>query len=495
MHEFDVGALGLRCPNRDVLHVLLLAICDVLAIFGAFNLAFAIRTADPKPLQHRISVEAFAGLVAALSPVWVLLFALAGLYSVKQRRGRPSELGRTVLAVGFGVMSLIVYDFLDIQDVIFPARAVPLYAVPIGTVSVFAGRQLVRVLLHAFQRRGHALHRVVLVGNGPLAGRIAASLAEASSGSRIVAAVIPEADGGLLGDGTPVFSTLEAALAAADAPIDEVVQADIELSQSELAKMMSLATSQGITYRFIPDQYGVYAAASSMTTISGIPVMNVRLTALDGWGSIAKRSFDIIGSIALMIILSPVLLGLALMVKLTDPAGPALYSQDRIGRGGARLRVLKFRSMRWQYSTGPDRPYRHAPDAFAAMGREDLIDEFRAHHKVQNDPRITKVGRLLRRTSLDELPQLWNVLRGELSLIGPRPVTAEELVRYGAQRASFLALKPGITGLWQVSGRNDVSYDERVKLDVFYVENWSMKLDLTILAKTMTAVLAKKGAY
>ena len=129
------------------------------------------------------------------------------------------------------------------------------------------------------------------------------------------------------------------------------------------------------------------------------------------------------------------------------------------------------------------------------MGREDLCIEFLRDHKVREDPRITRFGKLLRRTSFDELPQLYNVLRGELSLIGPRPITPEELERYGSQRVSFLALKPGITGLWQVSGRNDVSYDERVKLDIYYIENWSVKLDLAILARTTAAVIARRGAY
>jgi len=129
------------------------------------------------------------------------------------------------------------------------------------------------------------------------------------------------------------------------------------------------------------------------------------------------------------------------------------------------------------------------------MGRHDLHDEFLRDHKVRDDPRISRVGHWLRRTSLDELPQLFNSLRGDMSVIGPRPVTAAELERYGDQQRSFLALKPGITGLWQISGRNDVSYDERVKLDVFYIEHWSVGLDISILLRTVGAVLAKRGAY
>jgi exopolysaccharide biosynthesis polyprenyl glycosylphosphotransferase len=277
--------------------------------------------------------------------------------------------------------------------------------------------------------------------------------------------------------------------------VDQVVQVDPDIDRADVERMMSLTTSGGITYRFVPNQYGVYAASSSMTTIAGVPMMDVRLTSLDGWGAVGKRAFDIVGAAIVMILVSPLFLVLALAVKITDSAGPVFYRHTRIGRGGTTIKILKFRSMGWEYSTGPGRPY-HTPDeAFRAMSRPDLAAEFALDNKVHDDPRITRLGHFMRRTSLDELPQLFDVLRGQLSLIGPRPITKEELVRYGSQRASYLALKPGVTGLWQVSGRNNVSYDERVKLDIYYSENWSMKLDLAILARTPGAVFARKGAY
>ena len=496
MHAQAIPARSNAGFQRDVLHVLLLVGFDVFAIFEAFALAFALRGLNSAPMAEAMTENQFALLVVCLSPLWIALFAFAGLYSVKQRRGRPSELGRTAVVVLVGVMILIVvHYFRPGGRMVFPGRAVPLYAVPIGIVFVFASRQIVRLLLRSGNRHGFGLRRVVLVGSGELARRIGSSMASPGGSHQIVAVVDPSDDGDVLAGGVPVLSSLDAALARYAGTIDEVVQADVDLDRTEIARMMSMTTAAGITYRFVPDQYGVYAAASTLTTISGIPVMDVRLTALDGWGAVAKRSFDLVGAALFAIVLSPLFAAIALAIKLTDPSGPVVYRQNRIGRGGVGIRVTKFRSMRWAYCTGPDRPFRTAADAFRALGRDDLIADFERDQKVADDPRVSRVGRFLRRTSLDELPQLLDVFRGSLSLIGPRPITLEELERYGAQRASFLALKPGITGLWQVSGRNDVSYDERVKLDVFYVENWSMKLDLTILAKTTTAVLAKRGAY
>jgi lipopolysaccharide/colanic/teichoic acid biosynthesis glycosyltransferase len=151
--------------------------------------------------------------------------------------------------------------------------------------------------------------------------------------------------------------------------------------------------------------------------------------------------------------------------------------------------------MMWKYSDGPDRPYKNALETFKAMGREDLIPEFNKVQKVEDDPRVSRFGRFLRKTSLDELPQLFNVLLGDMSMVGPRPIIPMELEHYGDRSASFLALKPGCTGLWVISGRSDVSYEDRVKLDIYYVENWSLMLDLKILVKTVLTVINGRGAY
>jgi exopolysaccharide production protein ExoY len=209
---------------------------------------------------------------------------------------------------------------------------------------------------------------------------------------------------------------------------------------------------------------------------------------------VAKRLIDVTGATAGLLLLAPILLVLMMVVKLHDPAGPVFYRQNRLGQGGKLIKVLKFRTMRWQYSTGPDRPYKTAQEAFVAMGRTDLLEEFEVAQKVAEDPRVSPLGAFLRRTSLDELPQLLNALFGDLSLVGPRPIVQQELVRYGHHRTTSLAAKPGITGLWQVSGRSETTYAERVRLDVSYVRNWNILLDLVILVRTVAVVAAKRGA-
>jgi exopolysaccharide biosynthesis polyprenyl glycosylphosphotransferase len=480
--------------RSDVIRVCGLVLVDVFALYEAFVLAYIQRASDAKPLAFHESAYGFGVRAAIVAPLWVVVFATCGLYAARLDHHRVSETTRVVVAVAGGVMTLIVWDYLSPNSPLFPSRSVPVWAILFGVVFVLTCRALLRRAMHACFGRGLGLHNVILVGSGALAGRIAQEMAHPRNGYRIVAVVDTGHDAGQV-PGVPSFASLEAAVAADSRRIDEIMQADSELGRIEITRMMTYANERGINYRFVPDQYGVYAAASSIAVVGGIPVFELRLTALDGWGAVGKRAFDIVASVLAIIVLSPVLLAVSIAVKFSDPSGPVFYRQERLGKNGRPIRVLKFRSMSSSYATGPGMPFADPEAALTAMGRLDLVEEFTRTHKVSDDPRVSPVGGFLRRTSLDELPQLLNALRGELSLVGPRPITRTELDRYGAQGASFMALKPGITGLWQVSGRSEVTYTERVRLDVFYVENWSVSLDLSILFRTVRTVGARRGAY
>jgi lipopolysaccharide/colanic/teichoic acid biosynthesis glycosyltransferase len=195
-----------------------------------------------------------------------------------------------------------------------------------------------------------------------------------------------------------------------------------------------------------------------------------------------------------LIVLSPVFLTIAILIKLTDP-GPVFYRHKRLSRIGKPIYVYKFRSMQQRFSTDMRFKGKSELEIFAELGRPDLIEEWERDQKVKLDPRVSKIGAFLRRTSLDELPQLINILRGDISLVGPRPIVEQELERYGTGRSALLSLKPGLTGLWQVSGRNDISYDERVKMDLYYIEHWSLWLDIKIIVRTIRIVFARQGAY
>ncbi len=470
---------------------------DFLALLAAFVAAYVIRVKlEGKPVSHPIPAMDFVQVVLILLPVWIIIFALSGLYAQSNLRGRLGEIGKVFVAVSGGVMLSILLDFFQPES-LFPSKAVPIYAYGLGLVFVLLSRTLVRALQRWLFKFGVGVHNAIIVGSGEIAQRIAPDLQMAFSGYRLLACVDTARGAAKRMKGLPIFDSLEGAIEAV-APrgkLDEIIQADSALDQDEILRLVNYATNHQVGYRFVPNQFGLYATNSVMGTLGGVQLIEIRLTPLDGWGRVAKRVFDVIGATFGIIVLSPVLAMVALLVKLRDPEGPILYRHRRLRRNGETLFVLKFRTMLWRYCDGPGRPFKNAEQTFRAMGRADLVEEFRRAQKVEDDPRVSRLGRFLRRTSLDELAQLFNVLKGDMSLVGPRPIIPAELEHYGEQGAIFLALKPGITGLWQISGRSDISYEDRVKLDIFYVEHWSLALDTKILLKTVLAILSGKGAY
>ena len=481
------GSVAPRRAQKAFWITLSTVVTDLACLFAA------VAGTDLLVNEPRFGPPVALAVVGASAPVWIIIFAASALYSPQRRLGRLSEVARITFAVALCMTSLVVVDYFRQDLSLFTEPYALVLATGIGVATIIATRVLIRRVLHRIHLSGRALTNVVVVGTGPVADRLAMEL-RPSQGVRIIAAVSP-AEAGQTFAGTPVYATVEQAIDSHRVDVDEIIQTDATLSRAESARLMSLANERGMAYRFVPDLYGVFAANSVTGVVAGIPVMDVRLTSLDGWASLGKRLFDLAGSVIGLILLSPLFLLVAALVKVTDPSGPVLYRQQRLGKGGRMIGVYKFRSMLWEYSTGADRPYKTAEEAFIAMGRADLVEEFAINQKVENDPRVSPLGAFLRRTSLDELPQLLNSLLGHLSLVGPRPITPVELERYGTHRHSFLALKPGITGLWQVSGRSDVGYDQRVKLDVYYAENWSAGLDLSILARTVKTVMVRKGAY
>jgi len=470
---------------------------DFLALLSAFVAAYTIRVKlEGRPVAHPIPALEFLQIILVLLPAWILIFALSGLYAQSSVRGRLNEAGKVFVAVSGGVMLSILVDFFRPVS-IFPSKAVPIYAYGMGLVFVMLARTIVRGVQRWCFRYGIGVHNALLIGSGEIAQRIYHDLVAPWSGYHVVACVDSARGADKRITGVPIYGSLEASLEGlkSQAPIDDILQADSALDQDEILSAVNYATNHHIGYRFVANQFGIYASNAAFGSMAGIPMIELRLTPLEGWGRVVKRTLDVIGSTLGIIILSPVLLLVSVAEKIADPKGPVLYRHRRLSRNGRELYVLKFRSMAWKWCDGPNRPFKTAAETFRAMGRPELIEEFERVQKLDNDPRVSGLGRFLRKTSLDELPQLLNVLRGDMSMVGPRPIVPAELQHYGVQGASFLALKPGVTGLWQISGRSDLSYEDRVKLDIYYVENWSLQLDAKILFKTGLAIFRREGAY
>ena len=481
--------------RSELLFNLILLPVDFAAILSAFIMAYALRVKfDVRPVAHPLGIIFFLKIFLLIIPFWILFFALSGLYNLSNLRGRLTEVGKIFVAVSAGVMFMIVIDFLSTEP-LFPSKSVPIYAYGLSLVTVVVGRQIVRGVQRGLFGRGVGVHRVVIIGSGTIAQTIARNIQNsAASGYRIVGAIDTAAGAQKrMGHIRVDHNLTNLTNRLRDEGFDEFIQADSSLDPEEVVEIAKYAAANHLVYRFVPNQFGILATQADMGTLAGMPIVTMRRTPLEGWGRILKRLFDIAGSLLGLIILSPLFLILMIVIRVTDP-GPAFYRHRRLSRSGKDIYVYKFRSMRTKFSTGGEYDGKSDADAFASLGRPDLIAEFAKEQKLKDDPRVSPIGRWLRKTSIDELPQLWNILRGDISWVGPRPIVEAELEKYG-EGSALLALRPGLTGLWQVSGRNDIGYGERVKLDIFYIENWSLWLDIKIILRTVLIVLRGRGAY
>lgn len=466
---------------------------DFLAVLGGFVVAYIIRVQlEGRPVPYPSGGMVFVQFFLLVIPVWILIFALSGLYGQTGQKGRLEEIGKIFTAVSGGTMFLVLLDFLSTEP-IFPAKAIIIYGYGLSFLFVVLERTVLRTIQRWLYRYGIGSRRTIIAGTGSIAQQLAEDMAKAG-GHRLVAVVDAHPQGQKRMKYVPVYSSIAAAVAKVG-EIDEIIQADSELPEEEVLALVEYASHNQVTYRFVPNNFGMYATQSTMQVMAGVPLLEVRKTPLEGWGRIIKRSFDLVGVFFGLLLLLPVFVIVGIAIKLTDP-GPVFYKHKRLSRSGKTIYVYKFRSMLVKYSTGEGYTGKTDAEILAdTMGRPELVEEFKKAQKLNDDPRVSKVGKFLRKTSIDELPQLINVLRGDMSLVGPRPIVLDEVEHYGKQADIFFALKPGLVGLWQVSGRSDVDYDERVKLDIYYIENWSLWLDIKVLAKAVVTVLTGKGAY
>lgn len=466
---------------------------DFLAVLTGFVLAYIIRVQlTDKAVLYPSGGMVFVKFFLLVIPVWILIFAVTGLYAQTGQKARLAEIGKIFTAVSGGTMFLVLMDFLSAQP-IFPAKAIIIYGYGLSFLFVVLERTILRTIQRWLYRFGIGSRRTLIAGSGVIAQELAKDMASSRVGYRLVAIIDAHPQAQKRIKYVPVYKTIADAVAKVG-EIDEIIQADSELPEEEVLALVAYANKNQVTYRFVPNNFGMYATQSTMQVMAGVPLLEVRRTPLEGWGRIIKRAFDLAIVIPASVLLLPVFAVIGIIIKLTDP-GPVFYRHKRLSRSGKDIYVYKFRSLIVKYSTGAGYTGKTDAEIFIEMGRPELVEEFKKAQKLNDDPRVSKVGKILRKISLDELPQLINVLKGDMSLVGPRPIVMDEVEHYGEQAFKFFALKPGLVGLWQVSGRSDVDYDERVKLDIFYVENWSLWLDIKIIAKAFVTVLSGKGAY
>ena len=467
---------------------LLLFFADALVILLAFAIAYIARVQyDPRPLLAPVYAERYFVSSLIVLPFWLAAFASFGLYQARTYNRRLAEWGKILLGTFVGILIVIGYEYVS-SEVIFPARLIVVYAF-IGALALLVlEREILRQIRSLLYRYGRGVSRVLIVGNSEATRDIARELANtAKSGYEVVAVAGPKrfVPGKL---NVEHFYQVEKALEAVKRlRITTIIQTDLYDSSERNQIILGAAQVNHVNYNFIPGEAEFYTGKNTVDVFLGYPMIAVSQTPLIGWGSIVKRIFDIIVSILLLVLLSPLLVLLVVLQKIFNP-GPIFYISNRLSQFSRPIKLYKFRSMAPQYGK------KDAAEEFREMGRDDLAREYEKHRKVASDPRITRFGNFLRITSIDELPQFINVLKGDLSLVGPRPILPQEIQFSDGKAALLHSVKSGVTGLWQVSGRSELNFDERIELETFYAQNWSFWLDLKILFKTLAVVLRGKGA-
>jgi len=444
----------------------------------AFSLAYWAREAawfSPQP-GYMMPFSGYLNLTLAVAIAWLAIFAFTGMYSLGSYYTPLQIWNRTFVGVSVSLAIFIIILF-GLKEAFF-SRLIAAYAWGFAVILVWCGRLALLGLQRWLKRLKVIQHQVLIIGENGAGEELRQFYLRKLS----VVRLLPERELDIerLNELVPAHST------------DEVIVA-VGLTLERNLALINFCERHGIRFRYVPSLAELYSAHAATDTIMGHPLIELRPTPLDGWGRIIKRAFDIVLSLLGLIVLAPIMWLIAILVRLGSP-GPALYIQKRPGQFGKEFNFYKFRSMYTHLSTG---------GRYGGEQAEQLREELRRTRnegsgllfKIKDDPRVTRFGRFMRRTSLDELPQLFNVLNGEMSLVGPRPPLSDEVAQYNQRQFKRLLVKPGMTGPWQVSGRSDASFDEYLKLDMYYIEHWSLWLDIQLIFKTVWVAIMCKGAY
>jgi exopolysaccharide biosynthesis polyprenyl glycosylphosphotransferase len=474
--------------NASLFYNFCLVVGDAIAITLAFTTAYVLRVSlSHTPISTNVHAHTYILVLIALLPFWILIFGLLGLYNSRIYEQRFHELGRLLIGSSIGILFVISYSYF-FNIAIFPARLVTVYGFGLAFVFVFVFRTLARGTRRQLFSYGIGINNVLIVGDTGVTQELINNLSNtAVTGYRVLGVIGGVKHPVKTAMECPVFKSFdEARRGLQRKQLHTIVQTELYVSSDQNNEILTYAQENHIAYRFVPGNSELFVGNIEVDLFQAVPVIAVHQTALIGWGRIVKRLTDLIIGGFMLLVASPFMILIAFAELFSG--GSVFFRQIRLTRFNHKFKVFKFRTQYKKYDgTTPEQ-------AFAKMGRPELAKKYRENGDfLLNDPRITPLGRFLRRTSLDELPQLINVVRGDISLVGPRALIPQELDLY-AKRHTILSVKSGLTGLAQVSGRRNIGYDERRKLDLYYVQNWSFWSDLVILIKTIWIVLFHKGA-
>jgi len=468
------------------LFILCLIVVDALLTLLAFQTAYIVRFKMDLPFFKETiftSPPFYNSYMITVLPIWVTTFAALGLYNKTNLLGGTFEYSTLFTATTFGMFVNIVARFAFTDSLIL-ARGWVIMAWILAFLFTATGRFILRRVAYRLRANGYFQKPAVLIGINE-EGRLLAEqiMNSTNAGIRIVGYMCHnetdcEASSHVryLGEIPDLDKLIE------KYEVDVLIMVSSALSQEQvLSVFRRFGMRKDIELRMSSGLYEIITTGMTVKEEGLVPLVVINKVRFAGVDLIMKNLLDYSMAIFALIVLFPILLVIAVIVKLDSP-GPIFYRRRVMGMNGKQFDAFKFRTMDQRSDE-------------MLSSNPDLMKEYLENFKIKDDPRITRIGKFLRKTSLDELPQLFNVLRNEMSIAGPRMITPQELSKYNKWDINLLTVKPGITGMWQVGGRSDVSYEERVRMDMYYIRNWTIWLDIQIIIQTIPAVLTKKGAY
>lgn len=467
------------------LRVPLQGLADALLINLSFFIAYLLRydLQWPKMVvpENWVPYAVFKPVALVLTLMLLIMFVLEGVYRQKQGRSWLDEVNAVFSGTATGIVIMMAVTY-TIQ--FYYSRFIFLMVGAVIVVILSLERLLLRVAQAELRKRGRGIRQVIIVGAGEVGRSVMRSIvARPELGYRVIGFVDDNPDKGRSNIGRfKALGGLEnLPRIVSQEAVDQVIITLPWMYHRKILGIVHQCERHDVRASIVPDLFQLSLSHVDMEDLGGVPLLSLRESHVSGWLWWVKRALDFSVALTGLVILSPILLLISVALKIDSP-GPVIFSQTRIGKDGRPFTCYKFRTMH----VGADREKAKLADLNEAEG---------PLFKIKDDPRQTAVGRVLRRISLDELPQLYNILKGEMSLVGPRPPVPEEVSQYMEWHKKRLETWPGLTGLWQVSGRSNLTFDEMCLLDIYYIENWSPSLDVKIFLQTIPSVLLGDGAY
>lgn len=467
--------------TSNMFNFLLLPIDGLMIIIG-FTLAYYIRSQSEIIYVWQFSDYSRFFLIAL--PIWIVIFTLEGLYNIRNPKRGFSEFYSITVGVSAGIMLIVAWLFLSRTT--FFSRLVIIYAWVFNIVLILFGRWALRLIQILLYQHGIGTKGLLIIGNNNIAQdlikiiqtdkNLGYSFTGIATTPNDKIAKDKQLNIKILGEMEQISEIYQ------KHPFDEMVLADPLISERHVTKLMEFSEKKKIVFKEIPNLFKVRTSNAINEVIGGIPILEFRKTPLEGWGQVEKRMFDIISSLVLLILFSPLIFLIAIAIKL-ESKGSVIYKNKRMGADGKEFYVYKFRYMKIQYCTGEIYGGKKALELEKKLINSQSVRQGPLY-KIADDPRKTKVGTFIEKYKLDEIPQLFNVLMGNMSLVGPRPHQPREVKKYKKHHFKVFRIKPGLTGMAQISGSSDLDFEDEVKLDTYYIENWSLWLDLKIFFKT-----------